>query len=164
MINAYTGVVYSEAETGNLVVSSEPTMWTNDLLEVDVLTGKVSVDGREGVELVLEQVLVFGVEEAVCQYSIIIPTSKDIHSDELSTVLCNPCPLSDDLGRPYHLVEDLLVDGSEGSGTRSLLLVGGSRVSLGFGEDTSLGEEDDVFVGKLLLELSGEPVWLKECV
>jgi hypothetical protein len=40
-----------------------------DLLEVDVLTGKVSVDGREGVELVLEQVLVFGVEEAVCQYS-----------------------------------------------------------------------------------------------
>lgn len=82
----------------------------------------------------------------------------DIHSDELSTVLCNPCPLSDDLGRPYHLIEDLLVDGGEGSGTRSLLLVGGSRVSLGFGEDTSLGEEDDVFVGKLLLELSGKPV------
>jgi hypothetical protein len=50
------------------------------------------------------------------------------------------------------------VDGGEGSGTRSLLLVGGSRVSLGFGEDTSLGEEDDVFVGKLLLELSGEPI------
>jgi hypothetical protein len=90
--------------------------------------------------------------------------SKDIHSDELSTVLCDPCPLSDDLGRPYHLVEDLLVDGSEGSGTRSLLLVGGSRVSLGFGEDTSLGEEDDVFVGKLLLELSGEPIGLKEWV
>jgi hypothetical protein len=88
----------------------------------------------------------------------------NIHSDELSTVLCNPCPLSNDLGRPYHLVEDLLVDGSEGSGTRSLLLVGGSRVSLGFGEDTSLGEEDDVFVGKLLLELSGEPVWLKEWI
>jgi hypothetical protein len=81
----------------------------------------------------------------------------DIHSNELSTVLCNPCPLSDDLGRPYHLVEDLLVDGSESSGTRSLLLVGGSRVSLGFGEDTSLREEDDVFVGKLLLELSGKP-------
>jgi len=77
------------------------------------------------------------------------PSKKrlDIHSDELSTVLGNPCPLSDDLGRPNHLVEDLLVDGSEGSGTRSLLLVGGSRVSLGFGEDTSLGEEDDVFVG-----------------
>ena len=129
-----------------------------DLLEVDVLTGKVSVDGREGVELVLEQVLVFGVEEAVNQYSTMYQESEDIHSDELSTVLCNPCPLSDDLGRPYHLVEDLLVDGSEGSGTRSLLLVGGSRVSLGFREDTSLGEEDNVFVGKLLLELSGEPV------
>jgi len=135
-----------------------PTRDFKDLLEVDVLTGEVSVDGREGVELVLKQVLVFGVEEAVCQYSTINQESRDIHSDELSTVLCNPCPLSDDLGRPYHLVEDLLVDGSEGSGTRSLLLVGGSRVSLGFGEDTSLGEEDDVFVGKLLLELSGEPV------
>jgi hypothetical protein len=33
-------------------------------LEVDVFTGEVSVDGREGVELVLEQVLVFGVKEA----------------------------------------------------------------------------------------------------
>jgi hypothetical protein len=81
----------------------------------------------------------------------------DIHSDELSTVLSNSCPLADNLGRPYHLVEDLLVDGSEGSGTGSLLAGSGSRVSLGLGEDTSLGEEDDVFVGKLLLEFSGEP-------
>jgi len=40
---------------------------TWDLLEVDVFTGEVSVDGREGVELVLEQVLVFGVEEAARQ-------------------------------------------------------------------------------------------------
>jgi hypothetical protein len=82
---------------------------------------------------------------------------KDIHSDELSTVLSNSRPLANDLGGPDHLVEDLLVDGSEGSRTGSLLSAGGSRVSLGFGEDTSLREEDDVFVGKLLLELSGEP-------
>ena len=34
------------------------------LLEVNILTGKSSVDGREGVELVLEQVLVFGVKVA----------------------------------------------------------------------------------------------------
>ena len=142
---------------GTWLSALRPTRAFKDLLEVDVLTGKVSVDGGEGVELVLEQVLVFGVEEAVCQYSTMHQESRDIHSDELSTVLCNPCPLSDDLGRPDHLVEDLLVDGGEGSGTRSLLLVGGSRVSLGFGEDTSLGEEDDVFVGKLLLELSGKP-------
>jgi len=37
-------------------------------LEVDVFTGKVSVDGREGVELVLKQVLVFGVEETIDQH------------------------------------------------------------------------------------------------
>jgi hypothetical protein len=83
---------------------------------------------------------------------------EDIHSDELSTVLGNPCPLADDLGRPDHLVKDLLVNGSEGSRTGSLLLAGSGGVSLGLGENTSLGEEDDVLVGKLLLELSGEPV------
>jgi len=41
---------------------------TKHLLEVDVFTGEVSVDGGEGVELVLKRILVFGVEEAVDQY------------------------------------------------------------------------------------------------
>lgn len=48
------------------------------------------------------------------------------------------------------------MDSGEGSGSGSFLARGGTRVSLGFGEDSSLGKEDDEFVGKLLLELSGE--------
>jgi len=35
---------------------------------------------------------------------------------------------------------------------------GSSRVSLGLGENSALGKEDDVFVGELLLEFTGEPV------
>ena len=80
------------------------------------------------------------------------------HSGQLSTILGNSRPLANNLGRPDHLLEDLLVDGGEGSRTGSLLETGSGGVSLGLGEDSSLGKEDDVFVGKLLLELSGEPV------
>ena len=69
MINAYTGVVYSVAVTGNLFISMAwARLVKKYLLEVNVFTGEVSVDGREGVELVLKQVLVFGVEEATDQY------------------------------------------------------------------------------------------------
>lgn len=53
--------------TGNLIrqlTFSHVGVIRGSSLKVDVLAGKVSVDGREGVELVLKQVLVFGVEEA----------------------------------------------------------------------------------------------------
>lgn len=48
------------------------------------------------------------------------------------------------------------MNGGEGSRSGSFLARSGAGVSLGLGEDSSLGKEDDVFVGKLLLELSGE--------
>lgn len=49
------------------------------------------------------------------------------------------------------------MNSSQGSGSSSLLLAGSCGVALRFGENTSLGEENNVFVGKLLLELSGKP-------
>ena len=79
-------------------------------------------------------------------------------TQKLGAVLGNTCSLAGDLGGVDEVLEDLLVDGGEGSGSGSLLLRGGSRVSLRLGEDSSLRQEDDVFVGQLLLELSGEPV------
>jgi len=79
------------------------------------------------------------------------------HSDQLGTILGNSRSLSGDLGWPNEVLEDLLVDSGEGSGSGSLLSGGSSRVSLGLGENSSLGKEDDVFVGELLLEFSGEP-------
>jgi hypothetical protein len=48
------------------------------------------------------------------------------------------------------------VDG--GQGPRSGSLLGRLGALLGLGEDSSLGDEDDVSVRELLLELSGEPV------
>jgi hypothetical protein len=48
------------------------------------------------------------------------------------------------------------VDGGEGAGPWALLLVGDGRVALRLGEDAALGEEDDVLVRELLLELTGE--------
>lgn len=81
---------------------------------------------------------------------------NDAHSDQFTTVGSDSRPLANNLTGPDEVVEDLLVDGGESSGSGSFLLVGGTGVSLGFGEDSSLGKEDDVFVGQLLLELSGE--------
>jgi hypothetical protein len=104
-----------------------------DSLEVDVFTGEGSVDGREGVELVFKQVLVLGVKEAgtsVCGLRLAGDSRNalapflhktDSHSGQLSTILGNSCPLANNLGRPDHLLEDLLVDGGEGSRTGSLL-------------------------------------------
>ena len=82
----------------------------------------------------------------------------DSHSDELAAVLGNTCALAGDLGGVDEVLEDLLVDGGEGSGSGSLLLRGGRRVSLRLGEHSALRQEDDVFVRQLLLELSREPV------
>ena len=116
---------------------------SNGELESDVLAGKGTVDRREGVELVLEQVLVLGVKE---------------DAGELAAVRGDACPLAGDLGRPDEVLEDLLVDGGEGARTGALLAGGSVGVALGLGEDTALRKEDDELVGELLLELTGEPV------
>ena len=60
-----------------------------------------------------------------------------------------------DLGREDEVLEDLLVDDGEGPRSGSLLL--NPRVSGRLSEHSSLGEEDDVSVRELLLELSGQP-------
>ena len=145
---------------------------------MNVLASERSVDGREGVELVLEQVLLLRVEVAAVstcfwtsriearpkpRFASLRPAARHSHSDELGTVLGNSCTLAGDLGGVDEVLEDLLVDGGEGSGSGSLLLRGGGRVSLRLGEDSALRQEDDVFVGQLLLELSGKPVGGSEC-
>ena len=43
-------------------------MLKENSLEVNVLAGELAVDGREGVELVLEEVLILVVEVAIDQY------------------------------------------------------------------------------------------------
>jgi hypothetical protein len=125
---------------------------------VHILACELTVHGREGVELVLEQVLVLGVKEAMgsafphAQLEMVVYS----HSDELVTVLGNTGALADNLRRPDEVLEHLLVDGGEGAGTGTLLLVGGAGFPLWLGEDSALGDENDVFVRELLLELTGK--------
>jgi hypothetical protein len=132
---------------------------------------------REGVELVLEEVGVLGVEVTAVDNNIISHLISDLCSsppkikqpavvwkkgkkadsrpDQLATVSSDPSPLSDDLGRVYEVLEDLLVNDGESAGTRTLLTDLG--VTGWFAEHSTLSEEDDVTVRELFLELTGEP-------
>jgi hypothetical protein len=56
--------VYSAAVTGNLTVSVGSKRTKKNSLEVHILAGERTVNGREGVKLVLESVLVLVVKEA----------------------------------------------------------------------------------------------------
>jgi len=54
------------------------------------------------------------------------------------------------------------VDSGECSGTRALLCLVGARAvgALGAGKDAARSDEEDVAVGELLLELTGEARWV----
>ena len=85
------------------------------------------------------------------------PLKSHSHSDQLATISRNPRPLPHNLARPNQILQHLLVHSSESARSRSFLLVGKRSVSFWFGKDSTLGEEDDVFVGELLLKLAGKP-------
>lgn len=112
-------------------------------LEDDLLAAESAVDGREGVELVLEEVLVLGVKVGLA---------------ELGTVLGNAGAAAGDLGGEDEVVEGGVLDGRESARTGALLAELGVRLARLLGEDTALADENDVLVGELLLELTGEAV------
>jgi hypothetical protein len=80
--------------------------------------------------------------------------------EDLATVLAGPLALANNLDGVDEVVEDGVVDSGEGSGTRALLLLRGARAvgALGTGEDAAGSDDQDVAVGELLLELTGETV------
>ena len=73
--------------------------------------------------------------------------SGSIESDSSSS--------ADDLSGVAKILEDFVVDVGEGSAEWSLLLLV-SGLSSGLGEDSSLGEDDDVLARELLLKLSDD--------
>lgn len=83
------------------------------------------------------------------------------HLDGLATVLLGADALADDLDGVDEVVEDGVVDGGQGTRARTLLGLVGARVggALGAGKDAALSDEEDVAVGELLLELTGEAVF-----
>ena len=79
-----------------------------------------------------------------------------VYLEEARSVQPNSYPLSDNLGRVDEVVQDGVVHGHQSAGPRSLLL---QLVGLpgGLGEDSPLGNEDDVLATELLLQLSDQP-------
>ena len=67
----------------------------------------------------------------------------------------NSSSSADDLSGEAKIFKDLVVDVGEGSAEWSLLLLV-SGLSSGLGKDSSLGEDDDVLAGELLLEFSDD--------
>jgi hypothetical protein len=76
----------------------------------------------------------------------------------LAAILLGAGALADDLDGVDQVSEDGLVDGGQGARAGTLLGLGGARVdgALGAGQDAALGDEEDVTVRELLLELAGQ--------
>lgn len=108
-------------------------------LEGDVFSGQLSVHLTESVNLVINNGLLFGIQEDLGNL-VAIDLGADTLSDNLSGV--------------DEVVEKVLVNSGEGSGTRSLL--GDARPPRRDGEDSAEGKEDNVSVGELLLEFAGK--------
>lgn len=112
-------------------------------LEVDTLAGQTLVDLRVGVEAVVDTTTLLLVEDDL---------------EELAAVLAGADALADNLDGVDEVGEDGVVDGREGAAARTLL---GLRrpaavAALGAWQDAARGDDDDVAVGELLLELTGE--------
>jgi len=65
-------------------------------------------------------------------------------------------PLANNFSGENQIVEDGRVNGSQSSAAWPLLLLLVPRFPRGFGQDASLGDEDDVAPAELLLQLSNE--------
>ena len=123
----------------NLVVSSTGLRE----LEGDGAARQSSVDLGVGVESVVDAAALLLVEDDLQQ---------------LAVVLLGPQALADDLDGVDEVTEDGIVNSSQSSRTGTLLLLGvaGAGGTLGAGQDTARGQDQDVAVGELLLELTGK--------
>lgn len=79
---------------------------------------------------------------------------RDGHFEEFRAVDGDACAFADDLGGVHEILEDLLVDGGEGAAAGALLL--DARGPGGFAEHPALGDEHDMAIGELLLQLARE--------
>lgn len=112
-------------------------------LEDDTAAGEPPVDLRVGVQPVVNATTLLLIEDDL---------------EGLAAVLLSAEALADDLDRVDKVGQDGIVDSSQGPRARALLLLGvaGAAGALGSGEDAARGQDQDVAVRKLLLELTGE--------
>ena len=86
--------------------------------------------------------------------------------ESLAAVLLGADTLADDLDGVNEVVEDGVVDSGQGARARTLLLLVGAGVdrALRAGQDAALSNKEDVAVGELLLELTGQSVNVSFCL
>jgi len=94
--------------------------------------------------------------ESVINTSLLLLIENNLQ--DLAAVLLGSETLADNLNGVNEIGEDGVVYSGECSRTRTLLSErsAGTVASLGAGENTARGEDQDVAVGELLLELTGE--------
>lgn len=114
-------------------------------LEGNATAGQLAVDLGVGVEAVVDATALLLVEDDL---------------EGLGAVLLGAETLADDLDGEDEVGKDGVVDGGQGAAAGALLLLGVARAggALGAGQDAARGEDQDVAVGELLLELTGEAV------
>lgn len=112
-------------------------------LEGDAAAGEAAVDLGVGVEAVVDAAALLLVKDDLQQ---------------LGTVLLGAETLADDLDGVDEVGQDGVVDGGQSTRTGALLGLGvaGAGRALGAGQDAARGQDQDVAVGELLLELTGQ--------
>lgn len=112
-------------------------------LEVNTLACESLVDLRVGVEAVVNTTTLLLVEDDL---------------EDLGAVLLGAHALANDLDGVDEVGKDGVVDSSQSTRTRALLGLAGARAvaALGAGQDAARGDDQDVTVGELLLELTGQ--------
>lgn len=117
-------------------------------LEGDTAAGQLAVDVGVGIQ-------------AVVNTTTLLLVKDDLQG--LGAVLLGAEALADDLDGVDEVGEDGVVDGGQSAGAGTLLLLGVARAggSLGAGQDAARGEDQDVAVGELLLQLTGETMKMR---
>ena len=116
------------------------TLWE---LEVHTLARQTLVHLAIGVKSIVDATSLLLVEDAL---------------QDLAAVLTRASALADDLNRVDEIGEDSIVDGCECARSRTLLGLrcAAAVAALGTRQDAARGDDEDVAVGELLLELAGE--------
>lgn len=114
-------------------------------LKSDATASEAAVHLGVGVQSVVNRVLLLLVEDDL---------------EDLAAVLLGAEALADDLNGEHEVGQDGVVHGGQGSRTGSLLGLRCARAvrPLGAGEDAARGQDQDMAVRELLLELTGEAV------
>ncbi len=112
-------------------------------LKVDTTTSKLLVHLRVGIESVINTSLLLLIKN---------------NFQNLGAIFLGTETLANDLDGEDEVSQDSIVDSGQCSGTGSLLgeRSAGAVGTLWAGENAARGEEEDVTVGELLLELTGE--------